>query len=299
MIPNSIDPRRIIPAPNGLGSYTTNELLISLKTLSIDGSDPNELSAYAQEDCERFIQTVHLIPNQISSVLEIGANPYYITLLAKWFRTDLDLSLTNFFGGPVKAGVNKVEIIPPNGEKEEHEFTYDNVNVEEHTLPYPDNSFDAVLFCEVIEHLTRDPVKTLLEIWRVLKPEGYLILTTPNVARLENVARLLSGWNIYDPYSGYGPYGRHNREYTKHELHRMLSHIGFENDILITADVHINRAMEYYPNLAEVAHHIEFRSADLGQYLFSRWRKGGSVNSSRPSWLYRSLPDSELDFTPL
>ena len=42
---------------------------------------------------------------------------------------------------------------------------------------------------------------------RVLKPLGAMILTNPNVVRLENVAKLMSGANVYDAYSGYGPYG--------------------------------------------------------------------------------------------
>jgi SAM-dependent methyltransferase len=52
-------------------------------------------------------------------------------------------------------------------------------------LPYPDGAFDLVILCEVAEHLpTYIPV--IREIGRVLGPEGTLILSTPNVARLHS-----------------------------------------------------------------------------------------------------------------
>jgi hypothetical protein len=58
------------------------------------------------------------------------------------------------------------------------------------------------------------------------------------VSRLENVAKMIAGANIYDPYSGCRPYGRHNREYNKHELYLLLNYLGFTIDAMFTADVH-------------------------------------------------------------
>jgi ubiquinone/menaquinone biosynthesis C-methylase UbiE len=44
-------------------------------------------------------------------------------------------------------------------------------------LPFPDQSFTAVVASEVIEHLV-DTDRFLEDIWRVLKPQGSLYLTT-------------------------------------------------------------------------------------------------------------------------
>jgi len=47
-------------------------------------------------------------------------------------------------------------------------------------LKFDDNSFDTVFCTEVIEHLNNEDIeKGINEIYRVLKPKGNLILTTP------------------------------------------------------------------------------------------------------------------------
>jgi ubiquinone/menaquinone biosynthesis C-methylase UbiE len=50
-------------------------------------------------------------------------------------------------------------------------------------LPYMDNSFDAIHFSNVIEHL-HEPEFALYELIRVLKPGGIIIVTVPEIDRL-------------------------------------------------------------------------------------------------------------------
>ena len=102
------------------------------------------------------------------------------------------------------------------------------------------------LFALPLEHLTNDPMQALLRIKKSLKEDGFLILTTPNVNRLENIARMIAGANIYDPYSGYGAYGRHNREYNKHELCLLLTHLGFEIETVFSSDVSQNDSNNFF-----------------------------------------------------
>lgn len=62
-----------------------------------------------------------------------------------------------------------------------------------HGLPYPDESFDLVVLTEVIEHLENHRA-ALGEVARVLRPGGHLILTTPNIMRLDSrLGFMLSG----------------------------------------------------------------------------------------------------------
>ncbi|MCU0343266.1 MAG: class I SAM-dependent methyltransferase [Ignavibacterium sp.] len=52
-------------------------------------------------------------------------------------------------------------------------------------LPFSDNSFDVVLCVGVLEYLKEDN-KSLNQIARILKPEGILIFTLPNILSLKN-----------------------------------------------------------------------------------------------------------------
>jgi SAM-dependent methyltransferase len=213
----------------------------------------------------------------------------------KYF-TRLDLTLANYFGPqlPSRSAQKVTATNPQSGAIETHVLEFHHFNLEEGAFPFETGSFDLVLLCEVIEHLQMDPVKVLLEIKRVLKPGGHLVLTTPNVSRLENVCRMAAGVNIYDPYSGYGPYGRHNREYNKHELALLLEYCGFELEVLFSADVHENVSSGIFP-LDRILPLVRFREHDLGQYLFSRSCNSKPARSKRPSWLYRSYSAADLE----
>jgi 2-polyprenyl-3-methyl-5-hydroxy-6-metoxy-1,4-benzoquinol methylase len=67
-------------------------------------------------------------------------------------------------------------------------------------LPFPAESFDLVLLCEVLEHLQYSPMPMLREIHRVLRPGGSLFISTPNPAGLGKLVRLALGQNPLEPH---------------------------------------------------------------------------------------------------
>lgn len=210
-------------------------------------------------------------PVGTARALEIGSPPFHITLLLRHLRR-YDLSLTAF------AGDGRTELVqelasPEYGEH--HRFVCRCFDVERDPFPYPDGAFDLVLFCEVIEHLLADPVHALGEIHRVLAPGGVLVVSTPNVARTENIAALLRGDNIYDPYHLGAPLAgsRHSREYTAGELGALLAGCGFAVERLDDHDVspHRTRASRLVAPLVRLSGLVT--GARHGEHLFARARK--------------------------
>lgn len=281
-----------LPLPKGIPE---DRLFDFIRTVRVVDGPPDELTSYCESDFRRFVYTFGLINNVKGRALELGANPYFTTMLLHTF-TDLELTLANYFNSNhPDHGSQEVSYSDfYSGKQLSMDLEYDHFNVENEQFPYPDNTFDAVLFCEIIEHLTNDPINAIREMKRVLKHNGILVLTTPNVSRLENVARMVAGVNIYDPYSGYGPYGRHNREYNKHELAMLLDYMGFDIEVMFTADVHINRANDYY-DLREIHPLVKERINDLGQYIFIRAINVRTAGNKKPGFLYRSLPGDLIE----
>lgn len=82
------------------------------------------------------------------------------------------------------------------------------VVVEEDDLPLPDNSVDLMLVVHCLE--TTDHARALLrEIWRVLTPEGRLLIIVPNRSGV---------WARFDVT----PFG-HGRPYSQSQLERLLT----------------------------------------------------------------------------
>jgi SAM-dependent methyltransferase len=75
-------------------------------------------------------------------------------------------------------------------------FLRTNFNQEGFLRDVPDASVDCVSSTEVFEHILHHPYGYLEECWRVLKPGGILLFTTPNPCTLANALRLMAGRSI-------------------------------------------------------------------------------------------------------
>jgi len=291
--PNVVFPLRpALPLPPGVSEP---ELFDFLKSVLVADAPVEEMSNYCAGDFRRFVYTYGLVANAKGRGLELGANPYFTTMLLREF-TALDLTLANYFGPDVRDPIVQEVSYRDFRTGEPRSVTVESrhFNIEEDPFPFPDGTFDVVLFCEIIEHLLMDPVAVLRQIKRVLRPGGVLVLTTPNVSRLENVAKMIAGVNPNDQYSGYGPYGRHNREYNKHDLFLLLRYLGFEIGSMFTADVSPNHCNEYV-GVGQLERLLRFRAPDLGQYIFVRASSEHPAGQKRPAFLYRSRPPEDLE----
>ena len=102
------------------------------------------------------------LPNR-AHVLEVGCGPGYSTARIKNWRGVTHLAA----GEPDAAMLELARRINP-----DIEFIKESV----YCLPHPDNSFDAVIMLEVLEHL-EDPSAALAELHRVSR--GVVLISTP------------------------------------------------------------------------------------------------------------------------
>ena len=87
--------------------------------------------------------------------------------------------------------------------------------------PYTDNYFDIVVCNNLWEHVP-DPLLLLRRITRILKPGGFLIMSTPSRYRLDNLLRVLQGKPVRFMSE------HHVTEYSVGQVLEQLAYGGFE-----------------------------------------------------------------------
>src|SRR6266446_932341 len=258
-----------------------DETIERLSQCSPANSSPEALSGYVGEAALRFFHTMEWIELSLrelalprAKMLEIGSNPYFLTLLIAERFPQVEHLGVNYFGATVP-GMETQRIIDARNRLKETRFFH--ADIERHDLA-PTGQFDIALFCEVLEHLPYDPAWALHNIARRLRPGGHLILTTPNPARLDNIVRLIERHETFsDPISAHGIHGRHNREYSSEELGDMLQGTGFRVLEVKSVDV------------LPVSHSRDAEARGYGAYHFVRAVLLRGPTLFRPEWLYRGF----------
>ena len=99
-------------------------------------------------------------------------------------------------------------------------------DIGEMTLPWPPESFDCIIAGDVLEHLV-DPWQVLTRIRRLLRQDGLLLVSLPNVRNWHVVYQLLikDEWR----YQVMGVMDKtHLRFFTRRSAERMLADCGYE-----------------------------------------------------------------------
>jgi SAM-dependent methyltransferase len=110
------------------------------------------------------------------------------------------------------------------GKESEGDLIISPLELGSDTFPLADESVDCVTMLAVLEHLSK-PMAVLQEVFRILKPGGRVILTTPSPCSkplLEFLAfrlRMISDEEIKD----------HKHYFSETEIRQMLVDVGFTN----------------------------------------------------------------------
>jgi SAM-dependent methyltransferase len=231
-----------------LESYKTNPIDI----LSI-GDGAGEYR-YLDALKKSYIRTVRDVDSLFGEsrtdrhIIEIGSflGPVSISLKQMGYRVSA-LDIPEFFESASLRALYESKDIP-----------FVGVNLKHAKLPYESGSADAVIACEVFEHLNFNPLPAFQDINRVIKQRGYLYIGMPNQAKFVNRLKLAFGRSVRNPIDDYFKQldrndnmivGLHWREYTMNETVQLVEAMGFE------------LASKYYFSEEGVAGASPFRSA--------------------------------------
>jgi SAM-dependent methyltransferase len=231
----------------------------------------------------RHARTLQLVLEKFNSgkMLELGTS-HVIPIALSELAPRIEMSVTNFDPADVVDGVISLSA----GLKTMSVPAY-SLDLESDPLPIKDGAVDAVLCCEVVEHMDVDPMYMLAEVNRVLKDDGYMFLTTPNATSTQSIWKILRG---YEPYffmqyhADRTPY-RHNYEYSVWSLSKMLTAAGFEFKIW-TENSFENAVTDDIQKLREIGYSLDDKI--IGDNIFAIARKKGPVVNRHPSPVYVS-----------
>lgn len=151
-------------------------------------------------------------------------------------------------------------------------------------IAYPDSYFDAIHAGQIIEHLC-DTDTFVRELYRVLKPGGYCLISTPNLASWHNIVTLMLGqqphvamvsdeivrWKLADEEVDEP---KHRRIFTGPGLRMLLEHHGFMVEII--------RGAGYYPFPGAMGQLMGRLDAAHCAYIVAKARKGKIITDELP-----------------
>jgi SAM-dependent methyltransferase len=280
-------------------SMNTSELRQTVESalLAPDYVSTSYVNDYLKVHMNRFAETIGLLQPIMrpgKRIVDLGSYGSLVPALRDILgSTDITLTEPSQDGKPTSEDGFLQNA--RNGKR--YPFHVDRFDIEG-WFPYEEELFDIVIFTEVLEHLSRDPLQTMSEINRITKPRGYLLLSTPNCASLRSVLRILCGGNpnIYPVYQRRPSTDRHNHEYVPWEVKELLKVCGFTICEFKTVDVYQDQ--QFGPLLAlqmkallKIGNFLSrgiLKAKERGDTIFALAQKTGGMQERYPAFLYAS-----------
>lgn len=244
--------------------------------------DPNA-SSYLRTHSQRTLETLALIPHSSGRerLLELSSYLHLPPLLMRYggYR---EIEVTNWWQGEPREKQMRIRHAETG---EEFSFLMKNVDVERQRFPWPDQHFDIAVCGELIEHLTEDPMQMLIELHRILKWGGLVVITTPNIASALSLGKALAGNSpyVYGAYNLKSPADRHSREYTPNDIQTVMEAAGFKVEKLYTKDLW---CQTNEPFLDWLTRHSPLPREMRGENIFALGRKASEIINRYPDGIY-------------
>jgi SAM-dependent methyltransferase len=235
---------------------------------------------YHKTHLKRYGRTLSVLLDEKplkGKLLEVGTSKVYPLVLQK-LVPDLQVHVTDYDLSKPQKGSLTIS----SGEQTRKVPVY-RVDIETTPLPVEDETFDYIICGEVLEHLERDPMFMMSELNRVMKPNGLLVLTTPNIASSHGISRLLRSQDpyFYMQYRKAGTLDRHNYEYSPHSVAQVMKASGFTGKIWTEDSFGVASMTDI-----DVLRKVGFSLEHIGDNIFSVGLKVGPVTDRYPSVIY-------------
>jgi len=180
----------------------------------------------------------------------------------------------------VKQGIKNLTIVDPNASEFEpfwnkYEIKFIEADIADIRLYIEKESYDMIILSEVWEHLLVNKFELIKDLHSILKKDGFLFVTTPNLESISGMYGLLcesSGYatkyregivNQYLRYDRMGYYG-HLREYTPEEMEQLFT---YNNFFVLYKKKFID---QYNGGLVNALEKMFPKYASMGKYLFKK-----------------------------
>ena len=187
-------------------------------------SSPAAARVYSKNQARRFDMTYDLCcklrPDTKAVVCDVGRSPFTERLSNRYAQVwSLGLPLDDDDGGHREA----------NALRDVEHIAFDlNTSIDVARWPRDKVRFDLIVCAETIEHLHTPPEFAFMMLGSLLKPEGLLLVTTPNACGITRRLKLLFGSNPFERIRYYSRNPGHFREYTRAEMIEMGENAGLE-----------------------------------------------------------------------
>ena len=224
-------------------SYPTEqEILQSLAKVEDIVSAANNRSdiRYFNFHKKRYLRMARTIAAKVpigASVLNIGSHYLHTSLLFRFIGYEVYSMDVGFFW--------ELDFIKERG------TSYGLLEIIENDLETFEShkdiidKYDVVLFAEILEHITFNPVLFWKRVYSILKSTGLIYISTPNSLNLYNIARTLAristirgiGLPIGSIFANV-TYGHHWKEYSAREIRRYFQ--------MLSDDFKVDTSFYYY-----------------------------------------------------
>lgn len=165
-------------------------------------------------------------------------------------------------------------------------------------LPGLEDSFDLVVFTEILEHITFNPIRFWGRVYELMSPSGMIYLSTPNALRPAAWLRALEGLLHFrgiglslDEIMGNVTYGHHWKEYSAWEIRKYFAMLSA--DFSVQTDWYssdLSQALGFKSRMKKLLAVVPCFRSDIEAVIR---RSGLSGFTARPPLLKMYRPASE------